>query len=150
MMQLGSPFDALHGAIASAVHHDIPEITYQDRDWQAYKGMTGPEQVDAVNNDTVPTITKTRRVYTDEVEVVMFPQTWGSTALGYGGIGGAAMTPAYTVVVSYENHMCVYFGHGRLAYRLDYNQMSTEGRERWRSDLQAHNLEDIRGSGKYR
>jgi len=150
MMHLGSPFDALHGAIASAVHHDIPEITYQDRDWQAYKGMTGPEQVDAVNNDTVPTITKTRRVYTDEVEVVMFPQTWGSTALGYGGIGGAAMTPAYTVVVSYENHMCVYFGHGRLAYRLDYNKMSTEGRERWREDLQAQNLEDIRGSGKYR
>ena len=32
-MQLGSPFDALHGAIASAVHQDIPEITYQDRDW---------------------------------------------------------------------------------------------------------------------
>jgi len=44
----------------------------------------------------------------------------------------------------------VYFGHGRLAYRLDYNQMSAEGRERWREDLQAHNLEDIRGSGKYR
>jgi len=104
-MHLGSPFDALHGAIASAVHQDIPEITYQDRDWEAYKGMTGPEQVDAFKNDTVPMITKTRRVYTDEVEVVMFPQTWGSTALGYGGIGGAAMTPAYTVVVSYENHM---------------------------------------------
>ena len=149
-MHLGSPFDALHGAIASAVHQDIPEITYQDRDWEAYKGMTGPEQVDAFKNDTVPMITKTRRVYTDEVEVVMFPQTWGSTALGYGGIGGAAMTPAYTVVVSYENHMCVYFGGGRLAYRLDYNQMSQEGRERWREDLQAQNLEDIRGSGKYR
>jgi hypothetical protein len=150
MMHLGSPFDALHGAIASAVHQDIPEITYQDRDWAAFKGMTGPEQVDAVNNHTEPMITKTRRVYTDEVEVVMFPQTWGSTALGYGGIGGSAMTPAYTVVVSYENYMCVYFGGGRLAYRLDYNQMSQEGRERWRSDLQAHNLEDIRGSGKYR
>lgn len=55
-MNLGSPFDALHGAIASAVHHDIPEITYQDRDWEAYKGMTGPEQVAAVKNHTVPMV----------------------------------------------------------------------------------------------
>ena len=52
--------------------------------------------------------------------VVMFQQTWGSTALGYGGIGGAVMTPAYTVVVSYENHMRVYFGGGRLVYELGY------------------------------
>jgi len=149
-MNLGSPFDALHGAIASAVHHDIPEITYQDRDWDAYRGMTAIAQLAAVRNNTVPMVTKTRRPFSDELEIIMFPQTWGSTALGYGGMGGQAMTPAYTVVVSYENHMCVYFGHGCLAYRLDYNQMSAEGRERWREDLQAHNLEDIRGSGKYR
>ena len=74
----------------------------------------------AVKNHTVPVITKTRRVYTHEVEVVMFQQTWGSTALGYGGIGGAVSTPAYTVVVSYENHMRVYFGGGRLVYELGY------------------------------
>ena len=149
-MRLGSPFNALHEAVAAAAYSDLPEITYEDRDWDAYRALSKEEQGQAMKTNTVPRVTKTRRVQMDEVEVVMFPQTWGSTALGYGGMGGAAVTPAYTVVVSYENHMCVYFGYGRLAYRLDYNQMSAEGRERWREDLQAQNLEDIRGSGKYR
>ena len=149
-MRLGSPFNALHEAVAAAAYSDLPEITYEDRDWDAYRALSKEEQGQVMKTNTVPRVTKTRRVQMDEVEVVMFPQTWGSTALGYGGMGGAAVTPAYTVVVSYENHMCVYFGYGRLAYRLDYNQMSTDGRERCRSDLQAHNLEDIRGSGKYR
>jgi hypothetical protein len=149
-MRLGTPFDALHEAVAAAVHRDLPEITYQDRDWDAYRALSKEQQGAAMKTDTVPTITKTRRVYTDEVEVVMFPQTWGSTALGYGGIGGAAMTPAYTVVVSYENHMCVYFGCGRLAYKLDYAEMSPEGRDNFRKDLHGHTLKDIAGSGVYR
>ena len=29
----------------------------------------------------------------------VFPQTWGSTALGFGGCGGQAITEAYTTVV---------------------------------------------------
>lgn len=30
----------------------------------------------------------------------MFPQAWGSTSLGFGGIGGQAMTSAYTTVIT--------------------------------------------------
>ena len=145
-MRLGTPFDALHEAVAAAVHRDLPEITYQDRDWDAYRALSKEQQGAAMKTDTVPKVTKTRRVQADEVEVVMFPQTWGSTALGYGGMGGAAITGAYTVVVSYETHICVYFGYGRLAYRLDYAEMSAEGRK----DLHGHSLKDIAGSGVYR
>lgn len=51
-----------------------------------------------------------------------FPQTWGSTALGFGGIGGAAMTTAQTVVVfTYGapiGKAAVYFG-GRFAYLVE-------------------------------
>jgi hypothetical protein len=49
----------------------------------------------------------------------MFPQMWGSTALGFGGIGGAAMTSAYTVIVFGCNRTdaCVYF-NGGLAYHI--------------------------------
>lgn len=46
-----------------------------------------------------------------------FPQTWSSTALGFGGIGGAAMTRAQTVIVGYGNHFVVYFGP-RFAYEV--------------------------------
>lgn len=51
-----------------------------------------------------------------------FPQTWGSTALGFGGIGGAAMTTAQTVVVMDHGapvgSAAVFFG-GRLAYKIN-------------------------------
>lgn len=48
-------------------------------------------------------------------KVVAFTQTWGSTALGFGGLGGAAMTTALTVVVSRHSRHFVFFD-GRLAY----------------------------------
>jgi hypothetical protein len=50
----------------------------------------------------------------------MFPQTWGSTALGFGGIGGQAITSAYVCVIESNlvGSYAVYFG-GRLAYVID-------------------------------
>ena len=52
-----------------------------------------------------------------ELQVEVFPQTWGSTALGFGGIGGQAMTTAYTTVF-YDilNDVGVVYFDGRLAY----------------------------------
>lgn len=58
--------------------------------------------------------------YEDDFEVKLFLQTWGSTALGFGGVGGASMTPAYTVIINYDNYYCVYFA-GRLAYKVNTN-----------------------------
>lgn len=54
-----------------------------------------------------------------ELEVEVFPQVWGSTALGLGGIGGQAMTTAYTTVVSdcHTGWYSVFFGE-RLAYLI--------------------------------
>ncbi len=54
----------------------------------------------------------------DDIEVYSFPQCWGSTALGYSGVGGSAMTSAQTVVLHAinENIVKVYFGGKRLAY----------------------------------
>lgn len=149
MMEIGSPFDALHGAIASAVHRDLPDVVYQDRDWDAWRKLSKDEQTAAIKNHTVPGVTKTRRPYTEEVEVVMFPQGWGSTALGYGGIGGAAMTPSYTVIIQEGQCYCVYFGGGRLAYRLDYSKMSPEGRERLRQDIASQNMASVAEHGRY-
>lgn len=52
----------------------------------------------------------------DHVEV--FQQTWGSTALGFGGMGGATMTSANVVIVSLHGKSSVYFGR-RHAYTVD-------------------------------
>jgi len=150
-MRIGLPFDALHEAIAAATHRDFSEITYEDRDWDAYRGMNAQEQLAAVRNNNVPMVTKTRRPFSDELEIIMFPQTWGSTALGYGGMGGAAMTAAYTIVLSFHlQTYCVYFGSGRLAYKLEYINMSKEGRENFFMDMANRNMADVRGSVKYR
>jgi hypothetical protein len=150
-MEIGSPFNALHSAMAAAVHRHFPEITYEDRDWSAWRNMSKEDQTLAIKNDTVPMITKTRRVYDYEVEVVMFPQTWGSTTLGYGGVGGSAMTTAYTVVVSYVGYYCVYFGSsGRLAYMIDTNKISSEGRYRFIEDMYQQNMAECQNVARYK
>ena len=55
----------------------------------------------------------------DHCEVSHFQQTWPSTALGFGGIGGQAFTNAYTTVVrGPQGDAAVYFA-GRFAYHLN-------------------------------
>lgn len=52
-----------------------------------------------------------------ELHVYTFPQTWPSTALGFGGVGGAAMTRAQTTVVMVRrNQRAVVYFAGRYAY----------------------------------
>lgn len=52
--------------------------------------------------------------------VEIFPQCWSSTALGFDGIGGQAMTTAYTSVFYdiNQNIYIVYFGE-RIAYCVE-------------------------------
>lgn len=54
----------------------------------------------------------------DDYEVIQFPQTWASTALGHGGYGGDMMTTAITTVVLMGNKADVWFG-GKRAYKVD-------------------------------
>lgn len=87
--------------------------------------------------DTFRGQTTTRRPYEDNCKVTMFQQGWGSTALGFGGIGGQACTNAYTVVV--EGPMgdaCVYFA-GRLAYHVK------RPNDLFRLDLHGQNMGDV-------
>jgi hypothetical protein len=39
-MRLGTPFEALHEAMAAAAHRDMSEITYEDRDWEAWRALS--------------------------------------------------------------------------------------------------------------
>ena len=82
----------------------------------------------------------------DDIDVYVFPQTWGSTALGYGGIGGSMMTSASTVVLyaNCENIVRVYFGCGLLAYEIkNPNRLFFE-------DMFNHRVAEKFKSGKYR
>lgn len=104
---LTSPIEDLAAAVHHACAFGFDPISYEDRDWEQYRSG---------NKDA--RITKVRRPTKYDIEVIaMFPQTWGSTALGFGGIGGAAMTTTYTIVIRSGIEFCVYFGE-QFAYRV--------------------------------
>lgn len=141
-MNLSSPLLCLHAALASALHNDLPSVEHQVPDYDAIakarkKGQPAPSVHER------PYKLALVRPREDETETILFPQTWGSTALGYGGIGGAAVTSDYTVVVRtrLRNHACVYFGQsGRLAYLVSLRECTEEQRKAFEADLHSHNL----------
>lgn len=68
------------------------------------------------------------RVSVDDFAMNIFEQTWESTALGFGGIGGSAMTTANTYVfipVACHQNCFVYFD-GRFAYQVPYSKSFME------------------------
>ena len=80
-----------------------------------------------------------------DLQAEMFLQTWPSTALGFGGVGGSMMTPAYTTVFSdyLENVHLVFFGE-KLAYII------TDPTDVFFEDLVKRNMASVNGSCKYR
>jgi len=80
----------------------------------------------------------------DDFEIHIFEQTWGSTALGFGGIGGQAMTTANTYVFvpqAMEEKCYVYFA-GRFAYAVEYSREFME-------DVVKQNVASVSSKGKY-
>lgn len=137
---MSNPITALHEALSAAVLRDLPECVYSERDWVEWHKMSQEERTEAIKSNTVPKTKHTRRPYTDEVNVTLFNQGWGSTALGYDGIGGAAMTDAYTIVVEFAGNYCVYFGGGILAYKIDVGELTNESYEKFCKDLDTRNM----------
>lgn len=109
-MNIGNGINDLHHAYAHAVYEGFPEYEYEDRDWEHYRKTREDRRVKKSTKHTEYHVS----VY------AMFPQTWGSTALGFGGIGGQAITPAYTIILQSQqgSGFCVYFG-GRFAYHIE-------------------------------
>ena len=132
-----SPLQTLSECIAHAQYEGFSDIEYDKKDWTHFRD-TGEEKYTKM----------TRRPTAQDFEVyAMFPQTWGSTALGFGGIGGSAMTTAYTVVLhsNYYHEFLVYFG-GTFAYKVNGRSKNFE---KFRDDINQQNLSDQRSSGKY-
>lgn len=80
----------------------------------------------------------------DDFELYTFEQVWGSTALGFGGIGGQAMTSArtYVLIPMNCNQKCFVYFAGRYAYAVPYSQMLMD-------DVAAQNVAPVHKAGKY-
>ena len=98
-----------------------------------------------INNDIWFRFNDRNNTRVDDFDLHTFEQMWGSTALGFGGMGGQAMTPARTYVfipnVDGEDYI-VYFA-GRFAYKASINS------EKFREDMRKGYLEPVYRSGKY-
>ena len=80
----------------------------------------------------------------DDFELYTFEQIWGSTALGFGGIGGQMMTEArtYVFVPVNCNQKCFVYFAGRFAYAVNYSREFME-------DALKGNVESVSRAGKY-
>lgn len=80
----------------------------------------------------------------DDFDLEIFDQTWGSTALGFGGIGGQAMTTARTYVFlpATCNQKCFVYFAGKFAYAVPWS-------EKFLVDVRSRNVASVRGSAKY-
>lgn len=107
----------LHRAIAHAQYEGFSDINYQKRDYKSLsKAKTTEERTEAMSK----TVSAVRRPNEHDFYVyAMFPQVWGSTALGHGGIGGSAITTAYTIILFCKKtqEYLVYFG-GTFCYKV--------------------------------
>ena len=81
----------------------------------------------------------------DDFELYTFEQTWGSTALGFGGIGGQMMTSAttYVFIPMSVNQKCFVYFAGRFAYAVDYS-------EKFMKDVLGCNVASVYEYGKYK
>lgn len=110
-----NPITDLADCIAHAQYEGFSDIEYETRDWEEYRKTQKDVRIPA-----------RRRPTTRDFGVhAMFAQTWGSTAIGHGGMGGAAVTTAYTVVLycMATREYLVYFG-GRPCYMVRVEKVS--------------------------
>jgi hypothetical protein len=146
MPQATNPIETLASAMAHAAYEAFPEYKYKGRNWVKYqkwhdevfnklsqdekKKLYDEERRTGVHMGPADTQVEKSRKHTfyDLTVYAMFVQTWGSTALGFGGIGGQAITSAYVCVIESNllGQFAVYFG-GRLAYVIERpNEMFME------------------------
>ena len=80
-----------------------------------------------------------------DVTLYTFPQIWGSTALGFTGIGGQMMTQAQTTVLmvsTTREYGAVFFG-GKFAYSVE------NVNEAFIKDVSQFHMEPVYRAGKY-
>jgi hypothetical protein len=141
-----NPITTLADCIAHAQYEGFSNIDYEQRDYEAVRhAKTAQERTDALNATTHAVRRPTARDFT---VYAMYPQTWGSTALGHGGIGGSSMSTAYTVVLECMDtqEYLVYFG-SQLCYTVSRR---SDNFTKFKEDIMNQCLASKHKSGVYR
>ena len=149
MPQATNPIETLHASMAHAAYVAFSDYTYKDRDWAKHDAWRSTLKREEYKTAVAPAdcfVEKTRKHRDYDMSVyAMFVQTWGSTALGFGGIGGQAITSAYVSVIesNLTGEFAVYF-HGMLAYVIK------RPNEKFWEDVHSRKMVDAKdGKAKY-
>jgi len=140
-MNATSPIETLAGAMAHAAYEAFSPYVYKDRDWDKYHIWRSTLLRDELTTAVAPDdcfFEKTRKHTMHDLTVyAMFVQTWGSTALGFGGVGGQTVSSSYVCVIESDllGECAVYFG-GRLAYVI------TRPNKKFFEDIRNHCMVD--------
>ena len=140
-MNATNPIETLAACMAHAAYEAFPEYKYQDRNWAKHDQWRATLTIEQRKTAVAPPdcfVEKTRKhSFYDLTVYSMFPQTWSSTALGFGGIGGQAITSAYVCII--ESNLvggyAVYFS-SRLAYVIN------RPNEKFIEDIERHRMVD--------
>ena len=142
MEYLSHPIEVLSASLHHAAFCALPDLEYEQIDSKALYSMPAQQrhalQQREREGDTseMPMRKVVRRPTVSECQVLgLFPQLWGSTALGFGGIGGAAMTYAYTCVVRGPGGAVAVYWSGDLGYVIPETGPSEAQRQAWEDDL---------------
>lgn len=148
-MRLSNPIEHLAASLHHAALSALPPLEYTTRDFAALYSLPPAEQkAIRAGEKPYPETPVCRQPTPDEcVVLAMFSQTWSSTALGFGGVGGAAMTPAYTAVIEGPGGECAVYWSGRHAYTVRPREASTEQLQAWLEDLGNHTTADCADAG---
>ena len=95
-------------ALYSAIHKDLPDVEYTYRE-PPVRDKNGNRSTERKEEK------RYRRPVADRVNVIQFYQTWGSTALGFGGVGMASISTADTTIVESEDRWVAVYFAGRFA-----------------------------------
>ena len=140
-----NPITDLANCIAHAQYVGFSDIEYERMDYDAVRNARTDEEKRASMSATVKAL---RRPTTRDFGVyAMFPETWGSTALGHGGMGGAAITTAYTIVLECyaTREFLGYFG-GKICYTVNRDSANFDV---FIEDCKNHKLVSKRESSRY-
>lgn len=129
-MRAENPLISMADAMYSAKHDNriLPDLKYDAR-----------SMIDV--RDKKEQVFKLRRPRIEELETIQFIQTWGSTATGFGGMGGSVMTSCYTTIVSciHTNIVAIFFG-GNYCFSVEPN-------EEFSKDLKAMQIKGYGNNG---
>lgn len=122
-MKTGNPISDISNSVVHALLHGLPAIKYQGQ--QRPEGISFEEFKRQWGS--FPIVTMERRPDLEDLDIFMFPQGWGSTSLGFGGIGAASMCQANTVVVVCRKAVAasIYFA-GQHCYNVDLSVASVQ------------------------